>query len=87
MRTTITLDDELLQRLEQRASETGSTVSRLIEESVRRSMRRESPAGESEGPFRLITYGRGGRFSAFNLNKAAALLEAEDLDRYGTQPR
>ena len=82
MRTTITLDERLLGQLKRRAAESGTSVSRLIERAVRLSIRTPvSTAGEE--PFELITFGAGGRFSRHNIDKASALLELEDLERYG----
>ena len=82
MRTTITLDERLLAQLKQQAAESGTSVSRLIERAVRLSIRAPaSTAGEE--PFELITFGAGGRFSRHNIDKASALLEADDLERYG----
>lgn len=81
MRTTISLDDRLLAQLKRRASASGTSVSKLIEQAVRLFVRtpRAAPAVES---FDLVTYGAGGRFSRQNIDKAAALLEAEDLERF-----
>lgn len=82
MRTTITLDERLLAQLKRRAAESGTSVSRLVERAVRLSIRTPvSTAGEE--PFELITFGAGGRFSRRNIDKASALLETEDLERYG----
>ena len=81
MRTTITLDDRLLAQLKQRAAESGMSVSRLIEQAVQLFMR--TPPTEDTGePFELVTFGAGGRFSRHNLDKASALLEIDDLERY-----
>jgi hypothetical protein len=81
MRTTITLDDRLLDQLKRRAAESGTSVSKLVEQAVRLFVRtpRASSAPES---FELITFGAGGRFSRQNIDKAAALVEAEDLERF-----
>ena len=83
MRTTITLNDTLLARLKRRASQTGSTVSRLIEDSVRLLLSRGpgSPQ-ERDGSFELITFGSGGKFPTQSLDKTGALLAAEDIEKY-----
>jgi hypothetical protein len=81
MRTTITIDDDLLEQLKRRAAERGTTVSRLIEDSVRLAAARPR-AAEAED-FKLVTFGRGGRFTGLDVNKTAALLEPEDVERYG----
>lgn len=82
MRTTITVDSQVMEQLRERAAQSGGSVSRLIEQAVRLFLR--APAADSsEEPFELVTFGAGGRFSNHNLDKASALLEAEDLERYG----
>ena len=82
MRTTITLDDRLLEQLKQRAAESGTSVSRLVEQAVQLFMR-APPTGDASEPFELVTFGAGGSFSRHNIDKASALLEMDDLARYG----
>jgi hypothetical protein len=82
MRTTITIDDRLLSEIKHRASETGSTVSRLIGDSLRLALDSPPSGLENRQAFGLVTYGRGGQFSKFDLDKTSALLEAEDLERF-----
>ena len=81
MRTTITLDDRLLAQLKKRASESGTSVSRLIERAVRVLMR-PSPAANRADRFDLVTFGAGGRFSRHNIDKTSALLAADDVVRF-----
>jgi hypothetical protein len=83
MRTTITLDDRLADRLKRRAARSGVTVSRLIEDAVRVILNRPPRAEESPGAFKLVTFGRGGRFSRYNIDKTSGLIAAEDVERYG----
>ncbi len=85
MRTTITLDSHLLAKLKKRASETGTSVSRLIEQAIHLLMQAPRPA-KPRGGFELVTYGAGGRFSDRNIDKTSALLEAEDVQRFA-RPR
>lgn len=80
MRTTITIDDDLLEDLKRRAAESGTTVSRLIEDSVRLAAAR--PRDARVGRFKLVTYGRGGRFTDLDVNRTSLLLESEDVERY-----
>lgn len=85
MRTTIALDDDLLDDLKKRATAKGTTVSRLIEDAVRFA----APSGlhaEQLPAFELITFGKGGRFTALDVDKVSALLEREDIARYGRRP-
>jgi predicted transcriptional regulator len=83
MRTTITLDDRLLERLKKRASESGMTVSGLIERAVRLLLQASAP--QRRDRFDLVTFGEGGQFTTVNIDKTAALLEAEDVERFGRQ--
>lgn len=82
MRTTITLDDNLLAKLKRRASESGTSMSRLIEQAIRLLMQAPRRT-RRKGVFKLVTFGAGGRFSKRNTDKTSALLESDDLDRFG----
>jgi hypothetical protein len=84
MRTTITMDDILLEKLKARAAASRTTVSRLIEESVRVMLNRK--ASEPRRLFEVVTYGSGGQFSQYNIDKTAELIAAEDRERYGEDP-
>lgn len=81
MRTTITLDDHLLAKLKKRASESGTSVSRLIERAIRLLLQAPAPV-RRKGGFELVTFGAGGHFSTRNLDKTSSLLEAEDAERF-----
>lgn len=81
MRTTITIDDRLLDSLKQRAAERDTTVSRLIEESVRVSLAPRREADEQS--FELVTYGSGSGFTTENVDKISSLLELDDIERFG----
>jgi ribbon-helix-helix CopG family protein len=82
MRTTITLDDRLLAQLKKRAAESGTSVSRLIERAIRLLIR-TPPASKRQERFELVTFGSGGRFSRQNIDKTSALIEADDVARFG----
>jgi hypothetical protein len=83
MRTTITLDERLLAQLKRRAAEQGTSVSKLVEQAVRLLVR--TPRMPAESPtFELLTFGAGGRFSRLNTDKTSALIEADDLERFGS---
>ncbi len=82
MRTTITIDDGLLAAIKRRAAEAGSTISRLIGDSLRLTIH-DQPQDQNRESFELVTYGRGGRFSSHNIDKASALLEFDDVARFG----
>ena len=81
MRTTITLDDRLLAQLKKRASDSGTPMSRLIEQAVRLLMRTPPPE-RLQHRFDLVTFGVGGRFSHQNIDKTSALLELDDVERF-----
>jgi hypothetical protein len=81
MRTTITLDDNLFVRLKKRASESGTSVSRLIEQAIRLLMQ-APPLAKRKRSFELVTFGAGGHFSNRNIDKTSALIEADDLERF-----
>lgn len=83
MRTTVTLDDRLLERLKKCAVESGTSVSRVVERAVRLLL--QSPAPEQPEHFDLVTFGEGGQFTPLNIDKTASLLESDDIDRFGLQ--
>lgn len=82
MRTTITLDDKLLDVLKDRAAASGTTVSGLIEQAVRLFVRTPR-ASKQQNQFELVTFGRGGRFSRRNIDKTSRLSEDDDAAKYG----
>ena len=82
MRTTITMDDRLLAQLKKRAVESSTSVSRLIEHAIRLLIR-TPPAAKRKDQFDLVTFGAGGRFLRQNIDKTSALVEADDVDRFG----
>ena len=84
MRTTITMDDRLLNQLKKRAAETGTSVSRLIEQAARSLMRTPKSVTHADR-FELVTFGAGGQFSTKNIDKTSALLEADDVDRFASR--
>lgn len=81
MRTTITLDDRLFEKLKKRASESGTSVSRLIERGVQLVMRAPTRPKRKDG-FELVTFGAGGHFSQRNIDKTSSLLEIDDLESF-----
>ena len=82
MRTTITIEDAFLTELKRHASTRGFTLSRLIEDTLRWAFA-ERPLEEPSESFELPTFGRGGNFPSINLDKTSALIEADDLHRFG----
>ncbi|MBA2382338.1 MAG: type II toxin-antitoxin system VapB family antitoxin [Chloroflexi bacterium] len=80
MRTTLVLDDALLRQAKRRAAERDLTVSDLVNEALRESLRNVSPAAL---PFSLVTYGQAGRRVRHEAADLAAELEDEDRRRPG----
>lgn len=81
MRTTITLNDQLLAKLKKRAAESGTSVSKLIEQAIRLLMQ-APPAPRRKDRLELVTFGAGGRFSRHNIDKGSSLIEADDRERF-----
>jgi len=45
----------------------------------------QASAPQRRDRFDLVTFGKGGQFTALNIDKTAALLEADDVERFGRQ--
>jgi hypothetical protein len=71
MRTTIRLDDELLTAAKRRAVEEGTTLTAVIEDALRRSLR--APGGT--GPVKPLPTVRGTIVPGVDLDDSASLLE------------
>jgi hypothetical protein len=84
MRTTITLDERLLAQLKRRAADSGTSVSKLVEQAVRLFIRTPRTPTVSQ-TFELVTFGAGGRFSRHNIDKTSTLIEADDLERFASR--
>ncbi len=79
MRTTITIDDDLLDRVRRHAAERRQTVSQVIADSVRESLLRRS---EGDRPrFRVRPFNGGDLQPGVDLDDNAALLELMDPGR------
>jgi hypothetical protein len=80
MRTTIRIDDELLAEAKKRAADRRTTLTALIEDSLRESLARRKPP-EIRKPFRIKAFGRRGLQPGVDLDDSAALLDRmEGLD-------
>lgn len=79
MRTTISIDDELLAEVRRRAADLRKTVSEVIEDSVRESLLRRREVGRP--PFRVHPFSGGGPQPGVDLDDNAALLDLMDPGR------
>ena len=79
MRTTITIDEHLLDEVRRRAAEMGRTVSQVIEDGVRESLLRSEDAGRPL--FHVCAFSGGGTQPGVDLDDNAALLDLMDDDR------
>lgn len=76
MRTTVRLDDELLGAAKQRAAAERTTLTALIEESLRRTLADDSAGGET--PFRLRRRGDATTLQGVDLDDSAGLRDLMD---------
>lgn len=82
MQTTVTIDEEILEQLKARAAKEGTTVRRLIEDSIR--LAAQSKDGTADTPaFELVTFGKDGHFTSATVDRVSDLTEEDDLSRYG----
>jgi hypothetical protein len=73
MRTTITIDDQLLAQAKQRAAATGRTLSQTIEDALRESLLREHE--RPSGRFSLTPWHGGRPLAGVDLDNNSALLD------------
>jgi len=78
MRTTISMDDALLERLKSEARRRRRSVSQLIADAVRVSLQRPSPA--TTETFRLVTFRGDGPVAGVDLDRTSALLDLDDIE-------
>lgn len=77
MRTTIRLDESLLKEAKALAAETGTTLTNVIEEALKESLRRRKQQPSSLRPVRLPLH-KGKLRPGVDLNDSAALLDLMD---------
>jgi hypothetical protein len=81
MRTTITLDDELLREAKRRATARGGTLSELVSDALRADLARiEHAAAE---PYRVTPFGEGGVRASVDLSDGRALRDLLNEDEKG----
>ena len=81
MRTTLTLDDDLAERLKELARQAGRSVKEVTNSAIRRGLSvGEGPVGSPE-PFRVVAEARGFKagIDPLKLNQVYDALEIEDL--------
>jgi len=82
MRTTISLDDRILEAVKRRAANDGLSVSAwvagVLDEAVKRSKKLTD-----DRPFRLVTAGKGGAHPGIDLDRPRELMVAEDEEQFG----
>jgi hypothetical protein len=77
VRTTINLPDDLIQRAKRAALESGTTLSKFIENALREALAKRR-GKSSRGKFKVIAYGKGGLMPGGNLDDTSALLDIMD---------
>lgn len=78
MRTTMTIDDDLLLRLKKRAADAGVSVSTLLNRTLREALS-GGPSGPELPPFRMVTFGRGLPMHDHSPEELARSFEEEDI--------
>lgn len=78
MRTTIRLSDELLQEAKKHATQAGTTLTALIEDSLRERLYRREDRRSPREAVRLRTCGGSGVQPGIDLDDSATLLDAMD---------
>jgi len=81
MRTTIRIDDELLKEAKHQATKSGTTLTAIIEESLREKFLRTKQSKQKRKKVRLMTSGSGGLQPGVSIDDSAALLDL--LDKTG----
>jgi hypothetical protein len=85
MRTTISIDDRLGERVKRRAAREGLSVSAFIARVLDDALKRDPP--RPAAAFRLVTVGEGGVYPGVDLDKPGALQVAEDEAAYAPRAR
>jgi hypothetical protein len=81
MRTTISLDDSLLELAKRQARARRTTLGKVVEDALRAALYEHQEAPSP--PFELVTFHGDGPHEGIDLDRTSALLAAEDLARYG----
>jgi hypothetical protein len=84
MRTTVTINDDLLAQAKRAAIDRGTTLGEVLEDALRLSF--EAARQAADHPIRLTTGGRGGLQPGVDINSNAALLDLMDEDNATSRP-
>lgn len=72
------MDDDLLRDAKRYAAETGKTLTAVIEDALRQSLRRSQPRVSPQRRIKLRIAGRGGIMPGIDLDDSASLVDAMD---------
>ena len=81
MRTTITLDDQLLRAAKRVAAERGVTLSEVVQDALRAQLAARPERAARR--FKLITFRGQGPRAGIDLDRSSELIEIDDVERYG----
>lgn len=81
MRTTVRLDERLLQEAKAVAARERRTLTAVIDDALRQFLARRSASGAKHPPFKLVTFGEGGLRPGVDLDDSAALIDLMEDDQ------
>lgn len=81
MRTTLTINDELLAEAKRLAAEKRTNLSAIVNDALRRALKRSGKKSETER-FEMPTYGGKGIAPALSPAEMARIVEAEELEPF-----
>lgn len=85
MRTTITIDDGLLEDAKLRAQAQDTTLSALIEDALRERLARASP--QRARKFKLVTFGGDGLQPGVTWDTVGRLIDEDEDERFAARQR
>jgi predicted transcriptional regulator len=85
MRTTITIDDGLLEDAKRRAEELDMTLSAMIEDALRERLAR--PAVTRKPKFKLITFGGDGLQTGLSWDEVGRIIDGDEDERLSSLNR
>ena len=79
-RTTVRLPSDLIRRAKRKAADEGTTLTALIEESLRAAVAGNAKGSKTKRVLPRISKATGGTFPGIDISDSAALQEMEDLE-------